>query len=160
MSRILTGRGSSLSWSAIAPANAGVTSPLVSIQSFTFSDSEELSEFLDGLARVNSHYKAVRSSSIQIETADVGMAQKLEFGSAFTNLELTVESAVESTGTGTNNNFKITLGRAVLSERSELSHGNENSAPSTVTLTFQLSRAASASADPTVTKAAVSGGGS
>jgi len=155
MARILTGRGTSLSWTAAAPTvPAGVSSPIVDIQSISFNDNEEFSEFLDGLARVNSHYKATRESSITVETSDMNVAQILPLGTAFTNVTLTVEGAVESTGVAVNGNFTIKLDRAVLTERSTLDHDNADSAPSTVELTFTLSRAASASADPAVTKTA------
>ena len=153
MSRILTGRGTSLAWGTATPSlPSGVSSPIVDIQSYEFNDNEEFETFLDSLARVNSHYKAVRESSLTIQTSDINVAQILPLGTAFETATMVVEAAIESTGVATNGNFTIGLGRVVLTERSVLEHDNTHSAPSTVQLTFTLSRGAAANADPTVTK--------
>jgi hypothetical protein len=158
MSRILCGRGSSLAWTAAAPALTVVSSPIIGIVSYTFSDTEEFEKQLDGLARVESAFKATRSSQVTIEVRDIKAAQEIPLGQGFTNLKLTIEGAVQHNSVAANNNYEITLASAFLESRTDQDHDNTHSAPSSVSLTFTLVRDVAAVADPAITKAIVTGG--
>jgi hypothetical protein len=152
-------RAKSITWTAVpGQSPAPPTGPINNIQSYSFSRSQELAEFLSGTSRVKSHYRGGEAATIQVETADIAKWAGLAVGQKFTNVVLTLEGAKDSGNASVGDDVTITLSEAVISEIGELSMGNENSAPVVASVTFALSRLATSTADPTVS-IAVAGGG-
>lgn len=144
-------RAKSLAWTAVeGQSPAPPTGPLTNIQSWSFPQGDQLTEFLSGTARVQSHYRSTKAASIQVETADIAVWAGFQVGQKFTGVILTLEGAVDSAGAAVGDDVTITLSEAVVSEIGELSHGNEDSAPVVGSVTFALSRHATSSSDPTV----------
>jgi hypothetical protein len=133
------------------------TSTITRINSYTVTDNDELAAFLDGTARVDQHFASKKSASIQVVTADPAAFFGFAVGQTFSSVILTVEGAVSSAGVGASD-YTVTLSKAVISELGEVTKGNEDSAPVTRAITFQLSRHIGDSADPTVVAAVVGGG--
>jgi len=149
------GTATSLAWTADAGGSegAGPTSPLTSIQSYNFSRNKELAEFILGQARVKSHYSSTKSAEITVESADLSKTLLFEVGQKYTNVILTVSSALDSDVEAPNSGTSavITLTAAIVSAVGEISHGNEDDAPAVQSVTFTLSRFPEASADPSWT---------
>lgn len=142
----------SLAWS---DTSGDATSPLNSLQSWSFQDNQEVAEFLRGNARVDGHYRGKTTATITVETDDMGAFVDFAPGDSFEDLVLTVENAIEVDGTACGGSATITLEHAKLTERGEITHDNADSSPVVGTLTFTLSRSCAATSDPTITIAAV-----
>lgn len=148
----LASRGKSLNWTPVAGQNpAPPTGPLTNIQSYSFSRSQELAEFLSGTSRVKSHFRGTESATIKVETADIAVFAGFSQGQKLTNVTLRIEGARDSAGASAGDDVLVTLSHAVVSEVGELSSGNENSAPVVGSVTFQLSKFPELTEDPTVT---------
>lgn len=150
------GRAKSLSFTQVG--NGGPSSPINSLQGYTFSRSKELAEFLQGTSRVQSHYSGTQTASIEVQISDLAAFAAFDIGQKYEDVVLTVESAVDSAGTAVGDEAEITLDQAIISEVGELSSENENSAPVVGSVTFTLSRHADAASDPEWSIEAVVGG--
>lgn len=151
-------RAKSITWTAVAGQSpVPPTGPINNVQSYNFSRSQELAEFLSGTSRVQSHYRGTETATIQIETADIAKWSGFAVGQKFTNVVLTLEGAKDSGNASVGDDITVTLSEAVVSEVGELSMGNENSAPVVGSVTFVMSRHAGSASDPTCA-IAVSGG--
>lgn len=146
---ITTGaRAKSLAW----VGSGAPTSPLSSIQDWSFNRSKELAEFTLGTARVKSHYAGLSDAEITIQTSNLALLTSFSIGQKLTGIVLTVEGAVDS-GDTAESDVTITLSHGVVTAVGELSHANDNSSPIVGSLTIKLSRHVGQS-DPTVTIAA------
>ena len=145
-----TARAVSLAWT-LGAGDSTPTSPIGSIQDHNVSDEGEVAEFLQGTARVNSHFASKVAASIEITTSQVDKVAQFRVGQRLTNVILTVEAIIDSAGTKIGTDQVHTLSSAIVVEKGSLQHGNEDSTPATRTVKFQLSRAADAEADPTYT---------
>jgi hypothetical protein len=135
----------------LAAGDSTPTSPISSIQDHTVSDAGEVATFLQGTARVDSHFAGKAAATIEITTSNVDKVAQFRKGQKLTNVILTVEAIIDSGGTKIGTDQTHTFSSAVVMEKGDLQHGNEDSTPATRTVTFALSRFPDAEADPTYT---------
>lgn len=145
MAIVQVGRATQLAY------NDGTSKTIDQIQSYSFSQSQEMAQFTKGTARVATHFAGMKTGSITIETADIAKWSGFTVGQKLTSVVLTIESATDAGGTATGGAIEITFPNAVVSEIGDLSASNENSAPAVASVTFTLDRLASASSDPAIT---------
>jgi len=138
------GRGVTLAF------NDGTAKSFAKIQSYTFSQGQELAEFLSGNSRVNSHWAGVKTGTIQIETGDLSVLAALTVGTYCTAVVLTIEGALDSGGTAVGGDVTVTFDKAVISEIGDINHGNENSSPVVQSITFTLTHEAATGTDGTI----------
>lgn len=151
------GRAKSLAFTIVG--SGGPTSPIggAKIQGYEFTPGDELATFMRGNSRVESHYQGKKTASIKVTLSDLAAYAAFGIGQKYSNVILTCDSAIDSAGVDEGDDATITLSKAVVTELGALANGNESDAPITYDVTFQLSRHAGDSADPTFT-IAVTGG--
>lgn len=151
MAIVSIGKPKSLAASILPSGSLDITK----LQSGSHSVNDELAEFVNGDARVATHYQGSKSGEITVETPQVSEVQKLAVGTKVTSLVLTLGAAREAGGVVTGGDVTVTMSKAVVAEIGEISASNENDAPLTQSVTFRLNRDEADSADPTITIAEV-----
>ena len=127
---------------------------ITSIQSFDVMNEDENVETRLGDARVNSHFAGQINRALSVTITDLDEITNLSVGDIVTSLVLTVAGTRDSGGTAAND-FTYTMSRAVVESIGNVTKENGAFDPLTVQVTFRLSRAADAVADPTAVWAEV-----
>lgn len=147
------GKASQLAFTQVG--SGGPTGPLTAIQSYGFNEDPELEAFLNGGARVNTHYEGTMTGTLTVVTADLGKALLFKKGQVYTNVILTVEAAKHSHGVAEGGNITVTMSKAVVASVGEVGKDNANAGPATREITFEPTRLAGDSSDPTIVVAEV-----
>jgi hypothetical protein len=124
---------------AFTPVGPGPTSPILRIQSHDFGPETDVEAFKQGNGRTPSHWQGDLRGYIEITTSDIVKRPGFFIGQRFTNVILTLESAVASSGSAVGSDYTVTLNRAVLTQVGNISRDNANKVPSVYTLRFELS---------------------
>lgn len=144
-------KAKSITWTAVAGQSpAPPAGPITALQGYDTNDDPELTEFLKGTRRTPTRYQGKKVGYIQVEISDIAKYAALRKGQKFTNVILTIGGAVESNGIGQGSDVVITLSTACLTERGALQRANEDDAPATATIRFDL-ESSEADPDPTYT---------
>jgi hypothetical protein len=124
---------------AFTPVGPGPASPITKIQGHDFGPEVDVEAFKQGNARTPSHWQGDQRGYIEITTSDIVKRPGFYIGQRFTNVVLTLESAVTSAGSSVGADYTVTLNRAVLTQVGNISRDNTNKVPSVFTLRFELS---------------------
>lgn len=154
------GKAKSLSWVPVAgqtPA-APATGTITSINGYATNDGIELVDHMEGNFNTPRRYRGTVEGFIKIEV-DAHKAADFVKGMEFNTVVLTVESTVSSGGISGGADTTWTLSDAVLTELTDIEKDNEDNAPAVRELTFTLSMVTGTTAQPTMVRATVGGGG-